>query len=271
MIRPDTVLKPDQRHIGACEPSVTGEDMQLLRGRWSFLPSRGTAAVDCRYAEARLGFGQRRFFPLKLVIMVRSARCALGILFLMGGVLSGCMQADPTEANVEPPSSHLDSLRAIASLAPEEEATVRLVRSQTLYVPAYSHIYVRDAQRSINLATTLSLRNTSPEASIVLSEIAYYDSHGDRVRAYLDTSRVLDPLASTYVVVDVDDIRRGVGANFMVRWHADTPVSPPVVETVMITTESTLGISFRSTARVLHENRVEEAPADSAGDVAPRR
>jgi len=67
VIRPDTVLKPDQRHIGACEPSVTGEDMQLLRGRWSFLPARGTAAVDCRYAEARLGFGQRRFFPLKLV------------------------------------------------------------------------------------------------------------------------------------------------------------------------------------------------------------
>jgi trk system potassium uptake protein TrkA len=30
--RPDTVLKPDQHYIVACEPSVTGEVMQLLRG-----------------------------------------------------------------------------------------------------------------------------------------------------------------------------------------------------------------------------------------------
>jgi len=53
-----------------------------------------------------------------------------------------------------------------------------------------------------------------------------------------------------------------VGANFIVRWHADTPVPPPVVETVMITTASTQGISFRSTARVLHE---DQAPADTLG------
>ncbi len=139
---------------------------------------------------------------------------------------------------------------------PGEGAAPKLVRSQTLYVPAYSHIYYRDAQRSMNLATTLSIRNTSPETPIVLSTIDYYDSSGDYVRAYLDTARVLGPLASTHVVVEVDDIRGGVGANFIVRWHADAPIHPPVVETVMITTQSTQGISFRSPARVLHEDRV---------------
>jgi hypothetical protein len=135
-------------------------------------------------------------------------------------------------------------------------------------VPAYSHIYYRNAERSMNLATTLSIRNTSPGAPLVLSTIDYYDSSGERVRAYLDTARSLDPLASTYVVVDVDDIRGGVGANFIVRWHANTPVSPPVVETVMITTESTQGISFRSTARVLYEDRV--LAADTLSSRPPR-
>jgi hypothetical protein len=137
------------------------------------------------------------------------------------------------------------------------------VRSQTLYVPAYSHIYIRDAQQSMNLATTLSIRNTSPHTSITLSAIDYYDSHGKPVRPYLDTARVLGPLASTYVVVETDDIRGGVGANFLVRWHADAPVPPPVVETVMITTESTQGISFRSTARVLYEDVVSGDSLDT--------
>jgi len=175
-------------------------------------------------------------------------------------LLAACGPSDPTDANVEPPPSHLDSLAASTAPAPDRGAPTKRVRSQTLYVPAYSHIYIRDAQRSMNLATTLSIRNTSPDAPLTLSTIDYYDSDGEHVRAYLDTTRTLGPLASTYVVVETDDIRGGVGANFIVRWHAETPVPPPVVETVMITTASTQGISFRSPARVLYEDRASASP-----------
>ncbi len=170
--------------------------------------------------------------------------------------MGACNPFDQTDANVEPPPSHLDSLSATSDSPPDRGTPAKLARSQTLYVPAYSHIYIRDAQRSMNLATTLSIRNTSADSPIILSTIEYYDSSGNRVRAYLDTTRVLGPLASTYVVVETDDIRGGVGANFIVRWHAETPVHPPVVGTVMITTASTQGISFRSPARVLYEDRV---------------
>jgi hypothetical protein len=175
-------------------------------------------------------------------------------------LLAACGHSDPTDANMEPPPSHLDSLAASTAPAPDRGTPTKRVRSQTLYVPAYSHIYIRDAQRSMNLATTLSIRNTSPDAPLTLSTIDYYDSDGEHVRAYLDTTRTLGPLASTYVVVETDDIRGGVGANFIVRWHAETPVPPPVVETVMITTASTQGISFRSPARVLYEDRDSVAP-----------
>jgi hypothetical protein len=58
----------------------------------------------------------------------------------------------------------------------------------------------------MNLATTLSIRNMSPPP-LTLSTIDYYDSNGEYVRDYLDTTRTLGPLASTYVVVDTDDIR----------------------------------------------------------------
>lgn len=188
--------------------------------------------------------------------LISEHRLSVCLVIVLGGLLCACGASDRTEQNVDPPSSHLDSL-SVASGAPVDRGIpTKRVRSQTLYVPAYSHIYIRDAQQSMNLATTLSIRNTSSDASITLSTIDYYDSNGDPVRTYLDTARTLGPLASTYVVVETDDIRGGVGANFLVRWHADTSVPPPVVETVMITTESTQGISFRSPARVLYEDRV---------------
>lgn len=186
-------------------------------------------------------------------------RMGVTLTVLFTGLLCGCGLSDDPGPNVSVPSSHVDSLSMAPPTPADRGAPSRRVRSQTLYVPAYSHIYYRDAQRSINLATTLSIRNTSSEISLVLSSIDYYDSQGEHVRAYLDTTRSLGPLASTFVVVETDDIRGGVGANFLVRWGAKAPVPPPVVETIMISTASTQGISFRSPARVLHENRVDSA------------
>ena len=176
---------------------------------------------------------------------------------LLVGLLGGCAPDDPSSPNTEPPASVLDSLPPAPDTSREAGAPTRLVRGQTLYVPAYSHIYVRDARRTMNLATTLSIRNASPEHPITLTSIEYYDSNGTPVRSYADTARTLGAFASTYVVVEQDDVRGGVGANFLVRWQSDAPVHPPVVETVMITTESTQGISFRSTARVLYERPAE--------------
>ncbi|PSQ95321.1 MAG: hypothetical protein BRD51_05865 [Bacteroidetes bacterium SW_11_64_17] len=180
------------------------------------------------------------------------------IIPLLVGTLCMCGPSE-RETNVEPPASHIDSLSAAPSPPVDQGVPTKRVRSQTLYVPAYSHIYIRDAQRSMNLATTLSVRNTSANVTLTLSTIDYYDSNGEHVRAYLDTARALGPLASTYVVVDTDDIRGGVGANFILQWHAERPVPPPVVETVMMTGADTQGISFRSTARVLRESRADSS------------
>ena len=61
----------------------------------------------------------------------------------------------PTMLNVQLPPSHLgSSSRAEVSL-PDGSTPPKLVRNPTLHVPAFFHI--RDAQRSINLTTTLSV------------------------------------------------------------------------------------------------------------------
>jgi hypothetical protein len=115
-----------------------------------------------------------------------------------------------------------------------------------VYVPAYSHIFIRDQQRRMDLAVTLSIRNTDPERAITLSSARYYDDHGALARVFLDQPLRLGPLASAAYVVEEADASGGVGANFLVAWSGDASVTPPVVEAVMVSAAGTQGISFVS-------------------------
>jgi hypothetical protein len=122
---------------------------------------------------------------------------------------------------------------------------------QTVYVPVYSHIYGGNRERPFNLAVTLSIRNTDLSGSIRISSVEYFNSEGLMVKKYLDQEMSLGPLATLRYVVRESDTTGGSGANFIVRWHSDTAVSPPLIESVMIGTQSQQGISFTSRGQVI--------------------
>lgn len=122
---------------------------------------------------------------------------------------------------------------------------------QNVYVPVYSHIYSGNRERPFNLAVTLSIRNTDPDQQISLTGVDYYDSTGKLVKPYLESSQVLGPLGSIRYVVKESDTSGGSGANFVVAWNAETPVNPPIIESVMIGTQSQQGISFTSRGQVI--------------------
>ena len=124
---------------------------------------------------------------------------------------------------------------------------------QTLYVPVYSHIYSGDRERPVYLAVTVSIRNTDPTGIMQLKTVDYYDSAGKLVRHYLDKPVELGPLATIRYIVGESDKAGGSGANFIIRWTSAAPVSPPIVEGIMISTASQLGISFTSRGQVIPE------------------
>ncbi len=124
---------------------------------------------------------------------------------------------------------------------------------QTLYVPVYSHIYSGDRERPVYLATTVSIRNTDPSAKIRLQTVDYYDSAGKLVRHYIEKPAELAPLASIRYIVGESDKAGGSGANFIIRWESSKPVSVPIVEGIMISTASQLGISFTSRGQAIPE------------------
>jgi hypothetical protein len=124
---------------------------------------------------------------------------------------------------------------------------------QTLYVPCYSHIYHGPKNRSLNLTVTLSVRNIDPKLPLTLTAVDYYDTEGRLIRHELPKPKILPPLMTLEFMVHQRDSEGGSGANFIVRWEAAKPVNAPLVEAVMISTESGLGVSFTSSARVLED------------------
>jgi hypothetical protein len=121
-----------------------------------------------------------------------------------------------------------------------------LATGQTLYVPVYSHIYSGDRERPVYLAVTVSIRNTDPVRAIQVMSVDYYNSEGQRLQRYLEKPITLPPLATARYVVKESDKAGGSGANFLVRWQSGEPTNPPLIESIMISTASQLGISFTS-------------------------
>ncbi|MCE5245028.1 MAG: DUF3124 domain-containing protein [Syntrophobacteraceae bacterium] len=137
--------------------------------------------------------------------------------------------------------------------SPAGASEVGLSKGQTVYVPAYSHIYHGDRNQPFNLTVTLSIRNTDPEHPISVIAVDYFDSEGKAVRNLQPAEVVLKPMGSKDYVVKESDTSGGSGANFVVRWKSGTKVTEPVIEAVMIGTQTQQGISFTSRGKVIRE------------------
>ena len=122
---------------------------------------------------------------------------------------------------------------------------------QTIYVPAYSHIYIGNKEKPFSLAVTLSIRNIDQKHQIIITEVDYYETQGKLLKKHLDKPVILNPLDSIRYVIPEKDKAGGSGANFIVEWKSDKFVNPPVVESIMIGTQNQQGISFTSRGRVV--------------------
>jgi len=143
-------------------------------------------------------------------------------------------------------------LTLLAGQPARAEETVMLSQGQTIYVPAYSHIYVGDREHPFLLTVTLSLRNVDTKHKVTLTAVNYYDTQGRLLKKYLTQPRILGPLESTRYVVPQQDKSGGSGANFIVEWKSEQMVNPPIVEAVMIGAASQQGISFTSRGQAIN-------------------
>ena len=131
------------------------------------------------------------------------------------------------------------------------EPVCGLSAGQTVYVPAYAHIYGGHRERPFLLTMTLSIRNVEPRHPIRITRIDFYETHNERFNPHLDSILELNPWKSTRFVVAEKKEGAGSGAHFIVVWEASRPVNPPLVEAIMIGTQSQQGISFSSRGQAI--------------------
>lgn len=184
----------------------------------------------------------------------------LAIAFI---VLASC-----TSKSEVPPSSKADSTQVTPSQKVVTlDKNFKIAMGQTIYVPVYSHIYYGDQQQIFNLAATLSIRNTDLTNSIIITSVRYYNSDGKLVKQYLERPIQLGALASTDFFVKKTDTSGGLGANFIVEWVAQTEISEPIVEAVMLGTDLHQGISLLSPGRVIKTQNNRQPSSSVPGSV----
>ncbi|MFN6498844.1 MAG: DUF3124 domain-containing protein [Nostoc sp. DedQUE01] len=160
--------------------------------------------------------------------------------------LASC-QSTEIPPGAKPNTTQTSTSQKIVTL----DKNFQIAMGQTIYVPVYSHIYHHNRQEIFELAITLSIRNTDLNNSMVVTSVRYYNSEGKLVKQYLERPIQLDALASTDFFINRNDTSGGLGANFIVEWVAQTEISQPIVEAVMIGTDFQQGISFTSSGRVI--------------------
>lgn len=173
--------------------------------------------------------------------MARSRLLKLLLLAALSLVVgSGAASAQGAKAV---PSDPLARYRS--SLVPPPTPAEITVR-ESVYVPAYSSLIGSGGQAQLNLAVTLSVRNTSATLPLVVEHIDYYDTAGNLVERYVPATVAVKPLGVIEVLIATDDIRGGTAANFIVDWGATQPISEPVIEAVMVGSSGTRGFAFIS-------------------------
>lgn len=143
------------------------------------------------------------------------------------------------------------------SLQPVTGRDLRIVTGQTVYVPAYSEVFLGRGL-SMDLAVTLAIHNTDLDAPIIISSVRYHDTDGNMVREYIDDPVEVPSLATTGFLVEDSDTSGGWGANFIVEWVAEEPVYEPLIEAIMVSTRGTQGISMISLGRVISQVEADD-------------
>ena len=110
-----------------------------------------------------------------------------------------------------------------------------LLKGQTLYLPIYSHMLYGNLGKSgqasyVLLSALVSIRNTDSRRPLRILSAKYYDTHGKLLGERVPAPVLLPPLGTLELFVELNDASGGSGANFVVRWEADTPINPPLVD-----------------------------------------
>jgi len=176
---------------------------------------------------------------------MKAHKILLSAMFILVLLFSSCI---PEKEEVKEIPKHIQPIVAGVDLD--------LSAGQLVYVPAYSQIYSvfdNSSDARINLAVTLSIRNTDMNNPIIIKSVSYYGDDGTLLKEYVEKPFRLSQMASVSYNISQTDVRGGIGANFIVEWGAKDSVSEPYIQAIMIGPHGNQGFSWRNPGYVIKE------------------
>lgn len=124
-----------------------------------------------------------------------------------------------------------------------------LVRAQTLYLPIYSHMLYGNLGKSgkasqVLLSALVSIRNTDGKRPLRVLSARYYDTHGALLGERVPAAVVVPPFGTLELFVELNDASGGSGANFVIKWDAEQPINPPLVESLHVNMDGGKAVVF---------------------------
>jgi len=133
-----------------------------------------------------------------------------------------------------------------------------LVKGQTLYLPIYSHMLYGNLGKSgkasqVLLSALVSIRNTDGKRPIRVLSARYFDTHGSLLGERVPAPVVVPPYGTLELFVELNDASGGSGANFVVKWEAEQPVNPPLIESLHVNMDGGKAVIFMTQSIPLAE------------------
>ncbi len=144
---------------------------------------------------------------------------------------------------------------ALNFILPSGSTAAELSNGGTIYVPIYLSFYYSygSSKDAYGLTSTACLHNTDPKNTIIVSTIDYYDSSGKLIKKLLFEPVKIGPWSSKEISLLPETHPEDFGANLIVRWKADQPANPPLVEVMMVGQVLNRGVSFLTRGHEIKE------------------
>lgn len=142
----------------------------------------------------------------------------------------------------------------LLALPASADEIVRPARGQSIYLPVYSQLWhgnlnAKGLPEILQISALISIRNTDPAGALRVTSARYYDTNGKFLREFVPTPQTLAPLGTLELFVERREAEGGSGANFVIRWQSDTPVSEPITEAVHTDLKDLRTVSFITVGR----------------------
>ena len=142
---------------------------------------------------------------------------------------------------------------------------VRMLNSgRSLYLPIYSHIVFGNVGRSgtpsqVLLSALVSIRNTDPGRPLRVLSARYYDTNGKLIGERMPKPVIVAPLGTLELFIERNDASGGSGANFIIKWDANSPINPPLVEALHVNMDGGKAVVFTTQAQPIEDPAAQPA------------